>query len=511
MDCYAAVDIGSNSIRMQAAEVTPSGETNIILSERQVTRLGESVFRSGRLSQAAIEFACNVLASMAQKYRAANVVAVRAVGTSALRDAGNQDEFLRRASEVLGTHVEVISGLEEARLIFMGVQSRWPFPKGRLAIIDVGGGSAEIIVGENGHIAEAYSKKIGAVRMKEVFLKSEPPTMLELAQLNEYIDQRLESVLKHLKQKQFDRAVATSGTAASMLGAINGISRSKRDKVDRLRASMTQVRGFYDKVIARDLEGRRKITGIGPRRAEIIVPGAAVLMHIMRELRLPQLHYTSAGLRDGIIADLVKRGVGKKPARLDTDRRDVVVGMAKRYAVDMTHVRKVAQVATQLFDSTMPLHQLAPQYGGLLEAAAYLFDIGHFVSDTRHHRHSAYLVANSDLPGFTERERLMLANLCRYHRKGMPAPSHADFQVLDAEAKRAVLLLTPLLRLAAALDQTHEQRVRAIDCNVQNGSVSLILRSNSDVKLEKWAAEQVGDAFRQVYDRPLLIEKGRPM
>src|SRR5258708_22182530 len=168
----------------------------------------------------------------------------------------------------------------------MGVQSRWPLRKGRLAMIDVGGGSAEIVVWGKGHLAEAYSKKFGAVRMKEVFLKSEPPTTLELAQLNEYIDQRLESVLRRLRLKTYDRAVATSGTAAAMMGAINGISQSKRDKVDRLRVSRAQVRSFYDKVSGRDLEGRRKITGIGPRRAEIIVPGTAVLLHIMRQLRL---------------------------------------------------------------------------------------------------------------------------------------------------------------------------------------------------------------------------------
>jgi exopolyphosphatase/guanosine-5'-triphosphate,3'-diphosphate pyrophosphatase len=507
--CYAAIDIGSNSIRMEAAEVTPEGSLIEVASDRQVTRLGESVFRTGRISPAAIDFACDVLASMAQKYRTVNAIAVRAVGTSALRDASNKDEFLRRASDVLGTNVEVISGLEEARLIFMGVQIRWPFPKGRLLAVDVGGGSAEVIVGENGHLAEAYSKKIGAVRMKEVFLKSEPPTKLELAQMNEYIEQRLESVIRRLSPKTYDRAVATSGTAAAMICAVNGLSRSKRDKADRLRATTSQVRSFYDKIAGRDLEGRRKMTCIGPRRAEIIVPGTAVLLHIMRALNLPALHYSAAGLRDGIIADLAHRGVGKKPARLDSDRREIVTGMAKRYGVELNHVRKVAQVATSLFDSTLPLHHLAAQYGGLLEAAAYLYDIGHFVSDTRHHRHSSYLVANSDLPGFTQRERNILANLCRYHRKGMPAPSHADFQALDPEDRRAVLLLTPLLRLSAALDQTHEQRVTDIDCNLQNGSVAITLLSDSDVKLEKWAAEQVGDVFHQVYERQLIVEKGK--
>jgi exopolyphosphatase/guanosine-5'-triphosphate,3'-diphosphate pyrophosphatase len=495
---------------MQAAEVAPDGTLKVVASDRQVTRLGESVFRTGRISPAAIEFACDVLASMAQKYKAANAVAVRAVGTSALRDAGNKDEFLRRASEVLATHVEVISGLEEARLIFMGVQARWPYPKGRLLVIDVGGGSAEVIVGENGHLAEAYSKKIGAVRMREVFLKSEPPAKLELAQLQEYIEQRLESVIRRLQPKPIDRAITTSGTAAAIMCAVHHISRSKRDKVDRLRASKSQVRSFFDKIASRDLEGRRKVTGIGPRRAEIIIPGTAVLLHVMAALRLPALHYSAAGLRDGIIADLARRGVGRKPARLDADRREVVTGMARRYAVEMNHVRKVAQTATQLFESTEPLHRLAPQYGGLLEAAAYLYDIGHYVSDTKHHRHSAYLVANSDLPGFTERERYILASLCRHHRKAMPGPSSADFQALDPEAKRAVLLLTPLLRLSAAIDQTHEQRVRSIDCSVQNGAVRVVLHSNSDVKLEKWAAEQVGDAFRQVYQSALFVDKGKP-
>lgn len=510
MASYAAIDIGSNSIRMQAAEVDGSGAPQIIASDRQVTRLGESVFRTGRISPAAMEFSCAVLASMAHKYRAVNAVAVRAVGTSALRDAGNKDEFLRRASDALGTHVEVISGLEEARLIFMGVQARWPFPKGRLLVVDIGGGSAEVIVGENGHLAEAYSKKIGAVRMKEVFLKSEPPATLELAQLREFIDQRLESVVRRLKSKTYDRAVITSGTAAAMVCAIHGVSRSKRDKVDRLRASAAQVRSFYEKISTRDLEGRKKITGIGPRRAEIIVPGTAVLLHLMRELRLASLHYSAAGLRDGIISDLAHRGVGKKAVRLDSDRRDVVVGMARRYGVEMSHVRKVAQVATLLFDSTEPLHRLGIQYGGLLEAAAYLYDIGHFVSDTRHHRHSSYLVAHSDLPGFTERERNILASLCRYHRKGMPAASHADYQALDPEARRAVLLLTPLLRLAAAIDQTHEQRVRTVDCTVQDAAVSVVLKSDSDVKLEKWAAEQVGEIFHQIYERPLVVQKGKP-
>ncbi len=498
-------------MRMLAAEVSQSGEFRVLAEDRQVTRLGESVFRSGRLSPAAIETACNVLAGMAQEYRKHDVVGVRAVGTSALRDAGNKAEFLQRAGEALGTSVEVISGLEEARLIYLGVHCRSPQNgvAGRTMIIDVGGGSAEIIVGEAGHLLDAFSKKVGAVRLKEVFLKSDPPTKLELAQMEEYIGQRLESVVEKLNVNSYERVIGTSGSAAALVAAVNRISGARRDKVDRAYASFSRVRKFYRDISGRNLDARRKTPGIGPRRAEIIVPGVAVLMHLMREFEVKRLQYSAAGLRDGIIADLARRGVGKEFSRLDSDRRAVVMGMARRYGVDLQHVRKVAQLGAQLFDSAAVLHKLPPFFGRLLEAAAYLYDIGHFVSDTRHHRHSFYLVANSDLPGFTERERQIVAHLCRFHRKSMPTPSHVEFQALDAESKRAVTFLAPLLRLASALDQRHEQHVQSIDCTVLDSQFQVVLHSDPDVKLEQWAGEQVGDVFRQVYDRQLVITRAR--
>ena len=487
---------------MEAAEIVP-GAFRVLDSDRKVTRLGASVFRTGRISPSAMEDTLQVLAAMGKRYRELKVDAVRAVGTSALRDASNSAEFLKRAAAVLGTDVEVVSGLEEARLIYLGVQARWPYPKGRLLTVDVGGGSAEVIVGENGHLVEASSKKIGAVRLQEVFLKSDPPARLELEQMSEYIDQRLDSVVRRLRARKYDRVVATSATAAALVCAVNKIRRQARDQADRRHVSLADTSRFYDRIAARNLEARRKVTGIGPRRAEIIIPGTAVLLHLMRALGIQRLYYSAAGLRDGAIADLAARNA--RPSRLDPERRQVVTSTARRYQVDMKHARKVAQFAGELFAATRPLHGMPPQYGGLLEAAAYLYDIGHFVSDTRHHRHSYYLVAHSDLPGFTERERNIIANLCRYHRKAMPAAAHSDFHTLDAEGRNAVLRLTPLLRLSAAIDQTHEQRVRTVDCIVQNGAVTVVLHSNADAELEKWAAEQVAGAFRQVYNRELTI------
>lgn len=508
MPRYAAIDIGSNSIRMLAAEVVGDSPFKILASSRQVTRLGESVFRTGRVSQQAMDLCLNVLAQMAAEYRTAGVVGVRAVGTSALRDASNQDEFLKRASQALETPVEVISGQEEARLIHLGVQRLWPHPSQRVLILDVGGGSAELILSEHGRMVRAFSKQLGAVRLREVFLKSDPPEPRELHRLEGYIQERIVDAVQRFGPAPYDRAIATSATAAAVVCAVNRVPRAKRDTADRLRATLAQVRAFYREVSTSDVESRRKLPGIGPRRAEIIIPGVAMLLEALKEFRLSRLYYSSAGLRDGIIADLAARGVGRELSQLDSEQRRLMAEMTRRYGSPLPHARKVSALAHTLFDSLQSLHKLAPSYGKVLEAASYLHDIGHFISDTRHHRHSFYLVANSDMPGFTERERRLTANLCRYHRKSAPDPAHSQFQVLDAEGKRAVTLLTPLLRLADALDRGNEQRVDSIECQVRNGDVVVRLRSDADVDLEQWAAERVADVFRAAYGLQLSIAKG---
>jgi exopolyphosphatase/guanosine-5'-triphosphate,3'-diphosphate pyrophosphatase len=507
MPRYAAIDIGSNSLRMEAAEVTPDDPPKILASEREVTRLGESVFRTGKVSAEAISLVCKVLSGMAQQYRRLEVVGVRAVATSAIRDAGNQDEFLARASEAAGTPIEIISGQEESRLIHLGVQSRWPHSKQRLLIIDVGGGSAEIINSESGHMREAVSKPLGAVRLTEVFLKTDPPPARDLHRMEDYIEEKLAAAMRRIGRRRWDRVIATSGTASALVCAVNRVSQAKIDKADRLRASAAQIRQLYQDLCTLPLEGRRKIIGIGPKRAEIIVAGAAVLSRFLQDLQLPSFYYCSAGLRDGIIADLEQRGVGRELSQLDRDQRLVVETMARRYGVSLAHARQVANLANQLFTSLQPLHELPPPIGKLLEAAAYLHDVGHYVSESRHHKHSFYLVANSDLPGFTNREREFIANLCRFHRKAMPASDHAALDGLNYEERRALVMLTPLLRIADNLDRSHEKRVENLECSVRDGTVTLKLGSKGDIDLDQWAAERSAETFREVYGRDIVLSR----
>jgi exopolyphosphatase/guanosine-5'-triphosphate,3'-diphosphate pyrophosphatase len=509
MPRYAAIDIGSNSIRMMAAEVFAEAPTRILAEERQVVRLGESVFRGGAISSQATELACSVLAGMAARYNAFDVVGVRAVATSAVRDARNQNEFLTRASETIGAPVEVISGREEARLIHLGVQARWPQPGKRVLLIDIGGGSAEMIASDNGEMREAVSRPVGAVRLREMFLKSDPPSPRELHQMEEYILEKLDPGFSRIDGKRWDRSIATSATASAIVSAVHRIPRAKRELADRRRAPAVEVRRLYHNLRERDLAARRKVTGIGPSRAEIIVPGVCVLLRILEGFKLPSVWFSAAGVRDGIIADLAARGVGRELSQLSREQRKEVEQMSRRYGVSQAHARKVAGFAAALFSATQPLHSLPPHYGKLLEAAAYLHDIGHFVSDSSHHKHSYYLVANSDLPGFTNVERELIANLCRYHRKALPSGSHNHYQTLNAEAKRAVTMLIPLLRVADALDRSHDQRIESARCELRDGQVVLRLHSQGDIDLEQWAAEQAGGIFQEVFGARLSVGKAR--
>ena len=509
MSRYAAIDIGSNSIRMLAADVHVGQPMQVLAADRQVVRLGKTVFREGRMAPSEIDLACQVLGRMVEQYRKLDIMGVRAVGTAALRDASNRAEFLTRAAAIIGQPVEVISGLEEARLIHLGVQSAWPHPKQRVLIMDIGGGSAELILSESGRLVEAFSKPLGALRLTEVFLKSDPSNPRELARMQKYIQERIAGPVARFGTARVDRMIATSATAAATVCAVNHVRRSRRDRADRLQATAPQLRQLFRDVSSRDSAGRAKITGIGPKRAEIIVAGVAVLNEVVQELHLNRLYYSTAGVREGIIADLSHRQVGMEQARLDADERRAVRTLGRQYGVSALHVRKVADLAGMLFQSLRPLHRLPLAKGRLLEAAAYLYNIGHFVNESRHHRHSQYLVANSDLPGFEDRERMTIAALCRYHRKSTPQLSHQTFQALTPEDRNSVFFLTPLLRLAVALDQSQEQRVDRVETTVQENTVELRLFSDRDVDIEQWQAEQVASVFRDAYGLPLVVRVKR--
>ena len=390
----------------------PDSRPAILASDREVTRLGESVFRSGRGQRRGPEGApARCWRGWRTLYRKLDVVGVRAVATSAIRDTRNQAEFLARASEAAGTQVEIISGREEARLIHLGVESDWP--QARQAHSDhryrrrQRGDHRARKTGNCGRRIPSRSAPCGCARFSSATIRRPPRQMHQMQRIHPGETRRRPCAGS--ANRQWDRVIATSATAAAVAGAVARLPRSQREEIDRLRVSTAQVRKLYGKIAGLDLAARRKITGIGPRRAEIIVPGVAVLLAFLPELRLPAVYYSRAGVRDGIIADLAARNVGAELSRLNREQRREVEEMARRYGVSLEHARKVAHISSLLFTALQPLHQLPPAVGKLLEAAAYLHDVGHFVSSVAHHKHSYYVVSNSDMPGFTARERLLIA------------------------------------------------------------------------------------------------------
>lgn len=511
MPRYAAIDIGSNSVRMLAADVAPGGALTPLASDRQVTRLGESVFRTGRFSEESIAMVCETLRRMALAYRKFDVSGVRAVATAATRDAGNRIDFLSRASEALGAEVEVISGQEEARLIHLGVQSRWPSSdEGRTLIVDVGGGSAEVILSHEGRMQMAWSKPLGAVRLNEVFLRAtDPPAKDNLRHLEQFIDEKLHVALQEIGRGSFDRMIATSATAAAVVCGVNRVPRARRETADRLRATKAQVKKFYRSIAEKTLAERRRVTGIGPRRAEIIVAGAAVFWRVLDLFEHNSMYYLAAGVREGIVADLAARGVGRERTHLSREQRAVVEKLARKFGVEVRHARLIAGFTHQLFDSLAALHQVPAEWARLLEAAAYLLDTGHYISDTAHHKHAAYVVHNADLAGFTDHERRIIALLCRYHRKSLPAVRHADYQALDTDTRRMLLRIIPVLRLADSLDQSHGQHVERVTAAVTVDAVEVQIEGSGDTGLEEWSVDRLNTVFRQVYGLGLRVRKLR--
>ncbi len=501
---YAAIDIGSNSVRMAVGEFSVKDGMKILAADRQVTRLGASVFSAGVISKQAMTDVLAALERFAAIYKPMQVSATRAVATSAMRDARNSAQFLVRAGKLLGVPVEVISGLEEARLIHNGVSARWPSEERRL-MIDIGGGSAEIIHSYRGKLVSAASKPLGAVRLTEMFLKHDPPLPEELERMEGFIDEKLRPVMR-ASDLVFDDAVGTSSTAGAVVCAIQNIGREQRDAADRAKVNTTDIGALYAKLSKLTLAKRRKTPGIGPRRAEIIIAGAAVLHRILRAFEVSSVQYSTAGVRDGILADLAERRAGAELTRLNAEQKRSIEELAKRFGVDVIHARQVAGIAHSLFAGLRPLHELPPSAGKLLEAAAYLLDTGHYISAMAHHKHSYYVVSNADLAGFTNEERQIIALLCRFHRKSIPETRH-DFFVDQSDAVRELVWrLIPILRLADGLEESHHQRVKHVDCVITNGKVVVSLVANANTNLEQWAGERSGAVFEHIYGRKLQLE-----
>jgi exopolyphosphatase/guanosine-5'-triphosphate,3'-diphosphate pyrophosphatase len=439
---------------------------------------------------------------------------VRAVATSAMRDARNSRAFLAWVRDETGWEVEIISGLEEARLIHRGVVDNEPGAAGRCALIDLGGGSCEITVSDRRRIQDTVSLPLGAVRLTQDFLRTDVPGKDEIARLRQFIDRELRRAGRRLHTEGVRLVIATSGTAAALSDAGRILAKGRgRERAPKSSAPAgivptATVRALTAKLTKMKPGERAAVPGIGPRRCEIIVAGAHVYSHILETLGLPGFRYSPMGLRDGILAQMLAEQDPRASLHpiFEQERWRAVEETCRRYGIDPRQAEPVRQHAAQLFHDLAPVHRLPADYQTWLEAAAMLRDIGKFLNHQGYHRHAQYIIASSELYGFTPHQRLVTSAIARYLGKSRPAPEGRTMRQVPPEDHEHVRRAVVLLRLAVALNQDRASDVLKVRVRVFPKRVLLeLLPGRTGAELELWSLRKEAGYFREVFGRDLFV------
>jgi exopolyphosphatase/guanosine-5'-triphosphate,3'-diphosphate pyrophosphatase len=431
--------------------------------------------------------------------RARNVVKVHARGTCALREAEDRGPFLDRIRQETGMEVQVLTGAEEARLIGKGVLSGLSDVSGEVVLVDVGGGSVEVSRAVEGTLTDVASLKLGAVRLSEVFLRSDPPAAAEMDLLRQHARILLKSVVTFNAGNA--RVVGSAGTLNALWQLSgNGKANNPRLRVEDLEATVTQLSRMT-------LARRRQVAGLEAKRADIIVAGGLAVLEVLKHVGAREVEVTRRGLKEGLLLDAVESLGVALPNATEPERVRVEGAMmvARRYFADEAHASQVAALACSLFEGLRAVHGLGEDARSELEAAALLHDIGQYISFDKHHRHGAYLVSHSTLPGFSDSARARLAAMVRYHRKRGPQardPEWLDFSKAD---RARVVTLSALLRVADALDRGHHHVVKDVSVEVSKKQVNIRLLTSAPADVEAWAVAEKADLFRKVFKRELNI------
>ncbi|MBI2709318.1 MAG: Ppx/GppA family phosphatase [Actinobacteria bacterium] len=462
-ETLAAIDVGTNSIHLVVARVTGADRFEVVAREKHVVRLGHGPGDMKQLEPDAIERGVDALArlrAVADAHRAT----VRAVATSAVREAANHDDFLARARRDAGVEVEVISGVEEARLIHLGVLQALPVFDRRLLLCDIGGGSTELLVGERGEVLAARSLKLGAVRLTGRFFPDGAATEAAVDHCRRHIRAMLRPFRPAVERHGFEVAVASSGTAEQVVRLAHRGDREPLRTWNGVVTSAEAIAAVTAEIARAACEGTLGgVDGIEPKRVDIVLAGSLILDEVIRAFGMDSVVFSEAALREGVLLDTLQRSREGTLRHLTDVARASVRHVADAFDDDPAHSTWVATLALQLFDATAGRHGLDPSWRDILEAAALLANVGLVVSHDGHHKHSYYVIRNSDrLLGFTDREIELIALVARYHRKSAPKASHPEFAVLDAEAQRVVRALAGILRIAIALDHGHDRAVSAV-------------------------------------------------
>ena len=508
MSKLAVIDIGTNSIHMVLAELRADGGYTIVDRYKDMARLGNGAFAHRCLTDDAMGRGLEVLRTLVTLARNKGFDRIQAVATSAVREARNGGEFVNMVAEQTGITVRVISGKEEARLIFLGVQHGIALSEEPVLVVDVGGGSVELIVGTRDTLLHATSLKLGAIRLVEHHLTRTPPTPAMLEALDKAVREQLQAVLKTWKLKSFAAVIATSGMAANIAEVIH-LSKTGRalTQVNLATVKRKDLAELESLLVRSGTRARLGIPGLDPKRVDTLLPATIVLHRVMELAHADELTVCDRAIREGVIFEFIRRHRDKLQAEADIPdvRRREVRLLASRCQAPEVHSLHVASLALRLFDQTKSLHGLGEAERAWLEFAAILHDIGYLIHPRQHHKHAYYLVKHSHLAGFAVDEIDVIANVARYHRRALPTLKHEPFEELPPKRKRVVRILAALLRVADGLDRTHFSVVRTVDVKIGR-TLTVVVHTAGDAEFEIWAAQGRADLLSQVFRRPVTFK-----
>ena len=498
----AAIDVGSNSIHMVVAQVESDGRFRVLDRAKEMVHLGHRTLNSGRLPASTMQAGIHTLAAFRTLAERQGVTRFKAVATSAVREASNGGDFIRKIQDEVGLRVRVIPGREEARLIHLGVNYAFDLRGEPALIVDVGGGSVELILTEDGKPTALHSLKIGVARLSEKYLVNDPPTGKDLSRLEACLREQLDPLLKTLTKRGISRVVGTSGTMlnlVSIAGHLRGEPPNGHLNHFVVRAEeVSRVRRLLCKANRAE---RLRVKGLDAKRVDSIVVGACMADHVLKQLGAKELLACTWALREGVLLDFIarhKKGIEETERFIDARRRSVA-RLARHLGETGEHSGHVADLALQIYDQLEGYLKVPSTARELLEYAARLHDVGHHISHKNHQRHSYYLITNGELFGFRRDEVEIIAQTARYHRKGPPKASDEEFGALSSPDRRTVRTLSAILRVADGLDRTRYGVVRGIRVTRRGDRLILQLRTaGDDVQLEVWEARRRVDLLERV-------------
>ena len=505
----ALIDVGSNSIHMIIAEVQPDFSYKIIDRHKNVARLGDDTFKTGLLSPEAIGRGTEVMRSFTMLARNRGVTRIQAVATSAVREATNGGDLIEAVERETGVRIRVVTGLEEARLIYLGVRQSMDFGDRKALIADFGGGSVELVAGTRQELLGAASLKLGALRLNDLYLKGARSSKDGIEQVEAAIDGQLKTTLPRFKKIGLDEFVGSSGMVGNLAEVMHQHSTGRPlPQLNLARFSFKDIATVEKLLAGTPLARRSEIPGLDPARTDVLLPACMVLRKIMERLSIEELIVSDKGIRDGVLSDFMelhREGI-QAEGEIPNLRRREVIRLARKCQYEMVHTHHVAKLALQLFDQTKSLHKMGDQAREWLEFAAILHDIGFLINPRQHHKHSYYLIKNSDLAGFSGDEIELIGNIARYHRKATPEEEHRTLKNLDSDYRQTLLVLGGILRIANALDRSHFGVIRSIDCAITSKTLELVLTTSDDAALEIWAARKRSDLLEESLHRTIVLK-----